>query len=84
MMADKLEGHSVRDPHDLYTRIDVQLDQAAEEVARRLGGKIDYQVVREAVSDAYRQLAGRAKFHSFLPILAARSAEQSLLDAQAS
>ena len=56
----------------------MQLDQAAEEVSRRLGGTIDHQVVRAAVSDAYQRLADEAKFPNFLPILAARSAQRSL------
>ncbi|WP_121006339.1 three-helix bundle dimerization domain-containing protein [Saccharothrix australiensis] len=77
-MVDKLDGHEVRDPHDLHTRIEVQLDQAAEEVTRRLAGGIDYQVVRETVVEAYRQLAARAKVHGFLPILAAKAAQQRL------
>ncbi|KOX28793.1 hypothetical protein ADK67_11645 [Saccharothrix sp. NRRL B-16348] len=78
MTAERLEGHLVRDPRTLHTDIEVQLDQAAEEVSRRLGGKIDYQVVRVAVSEAYQRLADKAKFHNFLPILAARSAQRSL------
>ncbi|MFI9818054.1 three-helix bundle dimerization domain-containing protein [Saccharothrix variisporea] len=77
-MVDRLEGHDVRDPRDLHARVEVQLDQAAEEVTRRLAGKVAYQVVREAVVESYRQLAARAKVHGFLPILAARSAQQRL------
>lgn len=77
-MADKLEGHSVRDPHDLHTKVEVQLDQAAEEVARRSAGTAGYEAVRRAVSEAYQRLAGDAKFHNYLPILAARSAQRSL------
>jgi hypothetical protein len=77
-MADRLEGHQVRDPRRLHAKVDVQLDQAAEELTRRLGGRIGYQVVREAVTDAYRHLARQAKVHGFLPILAARAAQQRL------
>ncbi|XVS60828.1 three-helix bundle dimerization domain-containing protein [Actinosynnema sp. CA-299493] len=78
MTAERLEGHLVRDPRTLRTDVEAQLDQAAEEVGRRLGGKVDHQVVRAAVSDAYQRLAAKAKFHNFLPILAARSAQRSL------
>ncbi|MEU7531082.1 hypothetical protein AB0A74_35485 [Saccharothrix sp. NPDC042600] len=77
-MGDRLDGHEVRDPHDLHTRVEAQLDQAAEEVTRRLAGARSHGVVREAVADAYRQLAARAKVHAFLPILAARLALQRL------
>lgn len=78
MTAERLEGHQVRDPRTLRTDVEAQVDQAAEEVSRRLGGKIEHQVVRAAVSDAYRRLADRAKFPNFLPILAARSAQRRL------
>jgi hypothetical protein len=77
-MVDKIEGHEVRDPRRLHAPIEVQLDQAAEEVTRRSAGRIGYQVAREAVTDAYQRLAGQAKVHNFLPILAARSAHQRL------
>lgn len=77
-MVDKIDGHQVRDPRRLHAKVEVQLDQAAEELTRRLAGRISYQVVREAVTDAYRQLAAQAKIHGFLPILAARSAQQRL------
>ncbi|XVV00548.1 three-helix bundle dimerization domain-containing protein [Actinosynnema sp. CA-248983] len=77
-MGDRLEGHVVRDPHDLHTRVEVQLDQAAEELTRRMPGGTNYQVVRDAVTEAYRQLAARAKVHGFLPILAAKLAQQRL------
>ena len=77
-MVDKSE---VRDPRSLTTRVDVQLDQAAEELTRRLAGRINYQVVREAVTEAYQRLAGQAKVHGFLPILAARSAQRTLQSA---
>ncbi|MBB5957276.1 hypothetical protein FHS29_003869 [Saccharothrix tamanrassetensis] len=77
-MSDRLDGHKVRDPRDLHARVEVQLDQAAEELTRRLAGGVSYQVVRETVVEAYRQLASRAKVHGFLPILAARLAQQRL------
>lgn len=77
-MVDKLEGHEVRDPRGLRAPVEVQLDRAAEELTRRLAGRIGYQVVRETVTDAYQQLARHAKVHNFLPILAARSAQQRL------
>ena len=77
-MVDKLEGHAVRDPRQLHAKIDVQLDQAAEELTRRMAGQLSYQVVREAVTSAYQRLARQAKVHGFLPILAARSAQQQL------
>jgi len=78
MTAERLEGHRVRDPRTLRADVEAQLDHAAEEVSRRLGGKIDHQVVRAAVADAYQRLADKAKLHNFLPILAARSAQRSL------
>jgi hypothetical protein len=78
MTAERLEGHQVRDPRTLRTNVEAQLDQAAEEVGRRLGGRFDPQVVRAAVADAYQRLADRAKFPHFLPILAARSAQRTL------
>lgn len=78
MTAERLEGHLVRDPRTLHADVETQLDHAAEEVSRRLGGRIDHQVVRAAVSEAYQRLADRATFHNFLPILAARSAQRSL------
>ena len=81
-MSDKLDGHEVRDPHDLHVRVEAQLDQAAEEVTRRLAGAMSYQAVREAVTDAYRHLAARAKVHGFLPILAAKLAQQRLQQAR--
>jgi hypothetical protein len=77
-MVDKLEGHEVRDPRGLRAPIEVQLDQAAEELTRRLAGRMGYQAVRDAVTDAYQRLARQAKVHSFLPILAARSAHERL------
>ncbi|GAB2983330.1 three-helix bundle dimerization domain-containing protein [Saccharothrix stipae] len=77
-MVDELEGHQVRDPRRLHAPVEVQLDQAAEELTRRLAGRISYQVVREAVTDAYQRLARQAKVHRFLPILAARSAQDRL------
>lgn len=77
-MVTTLDGHRVRDPHDLHTQVEAQLDLAAEEVTRRCGGTVDYQSVRHAVSDAYRRLSREAKFQSFLPILAARAAHQNL------
>ncbi|GAA3844049.1 hypothetical protein GCM10022243_08080 [Saccharothrix violaceirubra] len=80
-MVDKIEGHNVRDPHDLHGKVEVQLDQAAEELTRRLDGNVDYQVARTAVSAAYRRLADQARVHNFLPILAARAAFQSLTHA---
>ncbi|MFE2758245.1 three-helix bundle dimerization domain-containing protein [Actinosynnema sp. NPDC059335] len=77
-MVEKLEGHQVRDPRRLRANVEVQLDQAAEELTRRLAGRVAYQVVRDAVTDAYHRLAAQAKVHGFLPILAARSAQQRL------
>ncbi|GLZ31569.1 hypothetical protein Lesp02_37570 [Lentzea sp. NBRC 105346] len=73
-----LEGHTVRDPHDLHARVGKQLDLAAEEVTRRFAGRADYESVRSAVAEAYEELARDAKFQSFLPILAARAAQQRL------
>lgn len=73
-----LEGHVVRDPHDLHTKVEAQLDLAAEEVTRRCGGTVDYRSVRRAVSDAYRRLSREATFRGFLPILAARAAHRDL------
>ncbi|MEJ2855707.1 MULTISPECIES: three-helix bundle dimerization domain-containing protein [unclassified Saccharothrix] len=78
-MVDRLEGHVIRDPHDLHAKVEVQLDQAAAEVTRRLADTVSYEVVREAVVESYEQLAARAKVHGFLPILAARSAQQRLM-----
>ncbi|NUT53428.1 MAG: hypothetical protein HOV94_40005 [Saccharothrix sp.] len=78
MTADRLEDHRVRDPRSLRADVDAQLDQAVEEVSRRLGDGIDPQVVRTAVADAYQRLAAKAKFPNFLPILAARSAQRTL------
>lgn len=80
-MVDTFAGHNTRDPHDLHARVEVQLDQAAEELARRFTGEINYDVARRAVSEAYQRLSGQAKFHNFLPILAARSAQRSLATA---
>lgn len=77
-MTTTLDGHKVRDPHDLHADIEVQLDLAAEEAVRRCRGRADYQTVRRAVAEAYRRLSREAKFQSFLPILAARAAHQSL------
>lgn len=78
-MTTTLDGHNVRDPHDLHAEIEAQLDLAAEEAVRRCQGRADYyQTVRRAVSEAYRRLSREAKFQSFLPILAARAAHQSL------
>lgn len=77
-MITTLDGHKVRDPHDLHTDIEAQLDLAAEEATRRCQGEADYQSVRQAVSDAYRRLSRDAKFQSFLPILAARAAHRRL------
>ena len=47
-------------------------------MTRRLAGKINYETARRAVSEAYQRLADRAKFHNYLPILAARSVQRSL------
>jgi hypothetical protein len=77
-MTPTLDGHKVRDPHDLHAEIEAQLDLAAEEATRLCHGKADYQSVRQAVSDAYRRLSHDAKFQNFLPILAARAAHQNL------
>ncbi|MFI9012299.1 three-helix bundle dimerization domain-containing protein [Actinosynnema sp. NPDC053489] len=68
----------MRDPRRLQVPIEKQLDQAAEEVTRRLAGRIGYQTVRRTVTDAYRRLSAQAKVHGFLPILAARSADRTL------
>ncbi|ONI76265.1 hypothetical protein ALI144C_37025 [Actinosynnema sp. ALI-1.44] len=77
-MAATLDGHLVRDPHDLHAKVEAQLDVAAAEVMRRCANEVDYQVVRQAVSAAYGRLAGEARFQSFLPILAARAAHRDL------
>jgi hypothetical protein len=77
-MATILNGHKVRDPHDLHAEIEAQLDLAAEEATRRCQGRADYQSVRRAVSEAYRRLSREAKLQNFLPILAARAAHQTL------
>ncbi|WP_376777761.1 three-helix bundle dimerization domain-containing protein [Kibdelosporangium persicum] len=73
-----LDGHLVRDPHDLHAKVEAQLDQAAEEVSRRCANQVDYQSIRQAVAAAYRRLSDKAKFQSFLPILAARAAHRDL------
>ena len=77
-MATTLDGHKVRDPRDLHADVEVQLDLAAEEATRRCQGRADYQSVRRAVDAAYRRLSREAKFQNFLPILAARAAQQDL------
>ncbi|KOV85249.1 three-helix bundle dimerization domain-containing protein [Nocardia sp. NRRL S-836] len=77
-MATTLNGHKVRDPHDLHAEVEAQLDIAAEEATRRCKGEADYPSVRRAVSEAYHRLSRHAKFHNFLPILAARAAHQDL------
>ena len=77
-MINTLEGHQVRDPHDLHAKVEAQLDLAAEEVTRRCKSTVDYQSVRRAVADSYRRLSRDAKFQSFLPILAARAAYEDL------
>lgn len=77
-MATILDGHKIRDPHDLHAEIEAQLDLAAEEATRRCKGKADYQSVRQAVSDAYHRLSREAKLQNFLPILAARAAHKNL------
>lgn len=77
-MATTLDGHRVRDPHDLHAEIEAQLDVAAEEAARRCKSQADYQSVRRAVGEAYRRLSREAKFQSFLPLLAARAAHRTL------
>ena len=77
-MVDQLAGHKVRDPHDLHGKVELQLDQAAEELARRLGGDVDYDTARRVVADAYRKLAEEARVHNFLPVLAARAALETL------
>ena len=73
----------MRDPHDMHTKVEVQLDQAAEEVARLFAGQIGYESVREVVADAYQRLSREAKFHNFLPILAARAAQRTLAEEKA-
>ncbi|MFI9011608.1 three-helix bundle dimerization domain-containing protein [Actinosynnema sp. NPDC053489] len=80
-MVDRIEGHEVRDPGGPHARVEVQLDQAAEELTRRLAGRVSHQVVREAVVEAYQRLSEHAKVHGFLPILAARSAQRRLVAA---
>ncbi|MEU0880491.1 hypothetical protein ABZ345_17955 [Lentzea sp. NPDC005914] len=77
-MTPTLNGHKVRDPHDLHAEIEAQLDLAAEEATRLCDGKADYRTVRQAVSEAYDRLSHEAKFQNFLPILAARAAHQTL------
>jgi hypothetical protein len=81
-VVNTLDGHRVRDPHDLHTKLEAQLDLAAEEVTRRCDGTVDYQTVRQAVTNAYHRLSRQAKFQSFLPILAARAAHQDLCGQQ--
>ncbi|ANZ37065.1 hypothetical protein BBK82_14315 [Lentzea guizhouensis] len=79
-MTRTIDGHLVRDPHDLHAEQQAQLQQAENEVERRVGGKYESQTVREAVLEAYEELADEAKIESFLPILTARAAEQKLAE----
>ncbi len=74
----RIDGHLVRDPHDLHADVQDQLRQAAAEVHRRVGDQFDEQTVQRAVQDAYAEIVDHAKVESFLPILVARAAEQKL------
>ena len=79
-MTRMIDGHLVRDPHDLHAETENQLRQAAAEVHRRVGDQFEEQAVESAVRDAYEEIADHAKIESFLPILVARSAEQKLAE----
>ncbi|GGM94209.1 hypothetical protein GCM10011609_34600 [Lentzea pudingi] len=80
-MVSTLEGHVVRDPHDLHAEVEAQLELAAEEVTRRCGDTVEPQAVRQAVHDAYDRLSEEASCQSFLHILAARAAHKELCEA---
>ncbi|MEV6716535.1 hypothetical protein AB0M48_31380 [Lentzea sp. NPDC051208] len=77
-MTRMIDGHLVRDPHGLHAETEDQLRQAVAEVRRRVGDEYDEQAVRSAVRDSYDEIHDHAKIESFLPILAARAAEQKL------
>lgn len=77
-MTDQTADRQVRDPETLRTDLDVQLDQAAKEVLRRMADGVSYESARQAVTAAYHRLAAHAQVHNFLPILAARSAQNAL------
>ena len=77
-MTRMIDGHQVRDPHDLHAEEQDQLRQACAEVHRRLGETCDDEAVQAAVREAYAEIHDHAKVESFLPILVARSAEQKL------
>ncbi|MGI5503786.1 three-helix bundle dimerization domain-containing protein [Lentzea sp. CA-135723] len=79
-MSETIDGHLVRDPHNLHAESEDQLRQAASEVQRRVGDDYDDQAVQGAVREAYDEIADQAKVESFLPILVARSAEQKLAE----
>ncbi|HEV7907988.1 MAG TPA: hypothetical protein VGP03_07605 [Pseudonocardiaceae bacterium] len=78
-MADHPHDSSRRDPdRSRNTRIDVRIDHAAVESVRRFSGAFDYPTVRRVVAESYERLAAGASVHTYLPILAARSARQWL------
>ncbi|WP_211765309.1 three-helix bundle dimerization domain-containing protein [Kutzneria sp. CA-103260] len=77
-MTDRLDDHEGRDPGTLHAELGAQLDQAAKEVVRRMADGVSYEVAHQAVAAAYQRLAGHAQVHNFLPILAARSAQNAL------
>lgn len=79
-MTRMIDGHLVRDPHDLHAQTEDQLRQAATEVHRRVGDQYDDQTVQSAVRAAYDELHDHAKVGTFLPILVARSALQKLAE----
>ncbi|MGM1061718.1 hypothetical protein [Saccharothrix sp. Mg75] len=55
------------DAGQVNTVVEAQLDKAAEEVARRFGERVDQDVVRQAIGDAYGRLARRSRLVGFLP-----------------
>lgn len=77
-MTDRLDDHRGRDPETLHAELGVQLDQAAKEVVRRMADGVSYEAAHHAVAAAYQRLANHAQVHNFLPILAARSAQNAL------
>lgn len=77
-MTDQNADRQVRDPETLRTELNVQLDQAAKEVLRRMAGGVSHESARQAVTAAYHRLATHAQVHNFPPILAARSAQKTL------
>ncbi|WP_306746190.1 hypothetical protein [Saccharothrix yanglingensis] len=72
-MTSELPGHGASAPREVNTGVEAQLDKAAEEVARRFGERVDHDVVRQAIGDAYGRLARRSRFVGFLPPVDARS-----------